>query len=118
MPLATAVTNTTVYFKTTSSAKTNKLNQVTAECHSQSLTYCLPQSSQNLGSQPEPTNENSQVSGSFQRHGMMLKYFDDEIMDEEMTELSLQTTDHQLMMESDAQHQTTLISFQEIPPPF
>ena len=75
------------------------------------------QSSQNLGSQPEPTNENSQVSGSSQIHRMMLKYSDDEIMDEEMRELSLQTTAHQHMMESDVQHQTTPISFQEIPPP-
>ena len=65
----------------------------------------------------EPTNENSQVSGSSQIHGMMLKYSDDEIMDEEMRELSLQTTAHQYMMESDAQHQTTPISFQEIPSP-
>ena len=75
------------------------------------------QSSQNLGSQPEPTNENSQVSGSSQIHGMMLKYSNDEITDEGMRELSLQTTAHQHMMESDAQHQTTPISFQEIPPP-
>ena len=48
---------------------------------------------------------------------MTLKYSDDEIMDEEMRELSLQTTAHQYMMESDAQHQTTPISFQEIPSP-
>ena len=75
------------------------------------------QSSQNSGSQPEPTNENSQVSGSSQIHGMMLKYSDDEITDEEMRELSLQTTACQYMMESDAQHQTTPISFQEIPSP-
>ena len=34
-----------------------------------------------------------------------------------MRELSLQTTAHQYMMESDAQHQTTPISFQEIPSP-
>ena len=47
---------------------------------------------------------------------MMLKYSNDEIMDEEMRELSLQTTACQPMMESEAQHQTTPISFQEIPP--
>ena len=65
----------------------------------------------------EPANENSQISGSSKIHGMMLKYSDDEITDEEMRELSLQTTTHQYMMESDAQHQTTPILFQEIPPP-
>ena len=63
----------------------------------------------------EPANENSQDSGSSQIHGMTLKYSDDEITDEEMRELSLQN--HQYMMESDAQHQTTPISFQEIPSP-
>ena len=77
----------------------------------------LTQSSQNSGSQLEPTNENSQVSGSSQIQGMTLKYSDDEIKDEEMRELSLQTTACQYMMESDAQHQTTPISFQEIPSP-
>ena len=65
----------------------------------------------------EPTNQGSQVSGSSQIHGMMLKYPNDEITDEGVRELSLQTTAHQYMMESDAQHQTTPISFQEIPPP-
>ena len=35
---------------------------------------------------------------------MTLKYSDDDITDEEMRELSLQTTAHQHMMESDAQH--------------
>ena len=74
-------------------------------------------SSQSLGSQPEPTNENSQVSGSSQIHGMTLKYSDDEIVDEGIREVSLQTTACQHMMESDAQHQTTPILFQEIPPP-
>ena len=67
----------------------------------------LTQSSQNLGSQPEPTNQDSQVSDSSQIHGMMLKYSDDEVTDEEIRELNLQTTAHQYMMESDAQHQTT-----------
>ena len=75
----------------------------------------LTQSSQNSGSQPEPTNENSQVSGSSQIHGIMLKYSDDEITDEKMRDLSLQTAACQYMMESVAQHQTTPISFQEIP---
>ena len=65
----------------------------------------LTQSSQNLGSQPEPTNQDSQVSDSSQIHGMMLKYSDDEVTDEEMRELNLQTTAYQYMMESDAQHQ-------------
>ena len=44
----------------------------------------LTQSSQNLGSQPEPTNQDSQVSDSSQIHGMMLKYSDDEVTDEEI----------------------------------
>ena len=48
------------------------------------------------------------------QHGITLKYSNDEITDEEMRELSLQTTVHQYIMESDAQHQTTPISFQEI----
>ena len=48
---------------------------------------------------------------------MMLKYSDDEVTDEEMRELNLQTTAHQYMMESDAQHQTTPILFQKTPSP-
>ena len=75
----------------------------------------LTQSSQNLGSQPEPTNQDSQVSDSSQIHRMMLKYSDDEVTDEEIRELNLQTAAHQYMMESDAQHQTTPISFQKPP---
>ena len=77
----------------------------------------LTQSSQNLGSQPEPTNQDSQVSDSSQIHGMTLKYSDNEVTDEEIRELNLQTTAHQYMMESDAQHQTTPISFQKPPSP-
>ena len=73
----------------------------------------LTQSSQNLGSQPEPTNQDSQASDSSQIHGMMLKYSDDEVTDEEIRELNLQTTAHQYMMESDAQHQTTPTSSQK-----
>ena len=75
------------------------------------------ESSQNLGSQPEPTNQDSQVSDSSQIHGMMLKYSDDEVTDEEIRELNLQTAAHQYMMESDAQHQTTPTSFQKPPSP-
>ena len=78
----------------------------------------LTQSSQNLGSQPEPTNQDSQVSGSSQIHGMTLKYSDNEITDEEIRELNLQTAACQYMMESDAQHQTTPISFQKPPSSF
>ena len=48
---------------------------------------------------------------------MILKYSDDEVTDEEMRELNLQTAAHQYMMESDAQHQTTPISFQKPPSP-
>ena len=65
----------------------------------------------------ESTNQGSQVSDSSQIHGMMLKYSDDEVTDEEMRELNLQTAAHQYMMESDAQHQTTPISFQKTPSP-
>ena len=65
----------------------------------------------------EPTNQDSQVSDSSQIHGMMLKYSDDEVTDEEMRELNLQTAAHQYIMESDAQHQTTPISFQKPPSP-
>ena len=63
----------------------------------------------------EPTNQDSQVSDSSQIHGMTLKYFDDEVTDEEMRELNIQTPACQYMMESDAQHQTTPISFQNPP---
>ena len=63
----------------------------------------------------EPTNQDSQVSDSSQIHGITLKYSDDEVTDEEMRGLNLQTTAHQYMMESDAQHQTTPISFQKSP---
>ena len=37
----------------------------------------------------EPINQGSQVSDSSQIHGMMLKYSDDEVTDEEMRELNL-----------------------------
>ena len=48
---------------------------------------------------------------------MTLKTSDDEVSDEEMRELNLQTAAHQYMMESDAQHQTTPTSFQKPPSP-
>ena len=116
MPLDVAVTNTPVLSGPPAllrlTSQTRQLPSVTA-----SPDLLLTQSSQNSGSQPEPTNENSQVSGSSQIHGMTLKYSDNEITDEEMRELSLQTAVHEYMMESDAQHQTTPISFQEIPSP-
>ena len=63
----------------------------------------------------EPTNQDSQASDSSQIHGMTLKYSDDEVTDEEMKELNLQTTAHQYVMESDAQHQTTPILFRNPP---
>ena len=52
-------------------------------------------SSQNTGSPPEQINVNSQVSDISEIHGMMLKYSDDEITDEEMWELNLQAAAHQ-----------------------
>ena len=66
----------------------------------------------------EPTNQASQVSDSSQIHGMTLKYSDDEVTDEEMRELNLQTEVHQYMMESDAQHQLStncLFHFRKCP---
>ena len=78
--------------------------------------FLLTQSSQNSGSQMEPTNQGSQVSDSSQIHGMTLKYSDDEVTDEEMRELNLQAAAHQYMMESDAQHQATPISETPSPP--
>ena len=59
----------------------------------------------------------TQVSDSSQIHGMTLKYSNDEIMDEELRGINLQTADHQYMMESDAQQQTTPILFQKTPSP-
>ena len=80
MPLDTAVTNTSVL-----SGQLALLRQTSQP----SPDLLLTQSSQNLGSQPEPTNQDSQVSGSSQIHGMTLKYSDDEVTDEEMRELNL-----------------------------
>ena len=39
----------------------------------------------------EPTNQDSQISDSSQIHRMTLKYSDDEVTDEEMRELNLET---------------------------
>ena len=75
------------------------------------------QSSQSSGSQSEPINQNAQVSDSSQIHGMTLKYFNDEITDEELRELNLQTAAQQYMMESDAQQKTTPISLQKTQSP-
>ena len=65
----------------------------------------------------EPINQNSQVSDSSQIHRMTLKYSEDEITDEELRGINLQTAAHQYMMESDAQQKTTPIPFQETPSP-
>ena len=73
----------------------------------------LLQSSQSSGSQPKPINQNSQDSDSSQIHGMTLKYSNNEITDEELRELNLQTATQQYMMESDAQQRTTPIPFQK-----
>ena len=48
---------------------------------------------------------------------MTLKYSDDEITDEELRGINLQTAAHQYMMESDAQQKTTPILFQKTPSP-
>ena len=75
----------------------------------------LTQSSQNTGSQPEPTNQNSQVSDSSQIHRMTLKYSNEEITDEELREINLQTAAHQYKMQSDAQQKNTPTPFQKTP---
>ena len=114
IPLDAAVTNTSVLSgQLALPRQTSQPRQLESATASPDL--LLTQSSQNLGSQPEHTNQDSQVSDSSQIDRMMLKYSDDEVTDEEMRELNLQTTAHQYMMKSDAQHQTTPISFQKPP---
>ena len=116
MPLDAAVTNTPVL--SGPPALPRQMSQPwQPESAMASSDLLLTQSSQNPGSQMEPTNQGSQVSDSSQTHGLMLKCSDDEVTDEEMRELNLQTTAHQYMMEPDAQHQTTPISFQKTPSP-
>ena len=46
---------------------------------------------------------------------MMLKYSDDEVTDEEMRELNLQTAAQQYMMQQDAQNKITPLHFQQSP---
>ena len=72
-------------------------------------------SSKESSSQSEQTNQKafSQVSDSSEIHGMTLKYSDDEVTDEEMRQLNLQTAAHQHMMEQDAQQPTTPLPFQQ-----
>ena len=71
-PLTTAVTNTSVI-----SGPSALLRQMSQPRQPESATaspdLLLIQSSQNSGSQLEPTNQNSQVSDSSQIHGMTLK---------------------------------------------
>ena len=115
MPLDTAVTNTSVLSGPPALLRqTSQPRQLESAMASPNL--LLTQSGQNLGSQMEPTNQDSQVSDSSQIHRMMLKYSNDEVMDEEMRELNLQTAAHQYMMDSDAQHQTTPILFHQKTP--
>ena len=59
----------------------------------------------------------TQVSDLSQIHGITLKYSDDEITDEELRGINLQTAAHQYMMELDAQQKTTPILFQKTPSP-
>ena len=114
MPLDSAITNTSVLSEQL--ALPRQMSQPRQlEIATASPDLLLTQSSQNLGSQPEPTNQDSQVPDSSQIHGMTLTY-SDEVTDEEIRELNLQTAACQFMKESDAQHQTTPISFQR--PPF
>ena len=44
---------------------------------------------------------------------MTLKYSDDEVTDEELRELNLQTAAHQYMMQQNAQNETTPLPFQK-----
>ena len=46
---------------------------------------------------------------------MMLKYSDDEVTDEEMRKLNLQTAAQQYMMQQDAQNKITPLHFQQSP---
>ena len=48
---------------------------------------------------------------------MTLKYSDDEIADEELREINVQTAAHQYMMQSNAQQKTTPILFEKISSP-
>ena len=110
-PLATAVNNTSVI-----SGPPAPPRQMSRPWRLESATASpnlLLQSSQSSGSQSEPVNQNSQVSDSPQMHGMTLKCSNDEITDEELRELNLQTAAQQYMMESDAQQKTTPILFQK-----
>ena len=90
------------HFSTISSAKTEISQPRQLESATASPDLLLIQSSQNPGSQPEPTNQNSQVSDLSEIHEMTLKYSDDEITDEELRGINLQTAAHQYKMESDA----------------
>ena len=96
-PLATTVTNTSVI-----SGPSAPLRQTSQPRWLESATtspdLLLTQSSQNSGSQLEPMNQISQVSDSSQIHRMTLKYSDDEITDEELRGINLQTAAHQYMM--------------------
>ena len=55
--------------------------------------------------------------GTHTIYRMTLKYSNDEITDEELRWINLQTAAHQYMMESDAQQKTTPIPFQKTPSP-
>ena len=115
-PLGTAVTNASVI-----SGAPALLRQTSQPRWPESATaspdLLLTQSSQNSGFQLEPTNQNTQVSDLSQIHGMTLKYSDDEITDEEIRGINIQTAACQYMMESDVQQKTTPIPFQKIPSP-
>ena len=92
--MATVVNNTSVI-----SGPSALLRQMSQPRRLESATaspdLLLLQSSQSSGSQLEHINQNSQVSDSSQIHGMMLKYSNDEITDEELRELNLQKATQQ-----------------------
>ena len=109
-PLTTVVNNTSVI-----SGPPAPLRQLSQPWRPESATASpdlLLQSSQSSGSQLESINQNSQVSDSSQIHRMTLKYSNDEITDEELRELNLQTAAQQYKMESNAQQKTTSLPFQ------
>ena len=68
-------------------------------------------SSQSTGLPPEQINVNSQILDKSKIHGMMLKYSDDEVTDEKIKELNLQTAAQQYMMQQDAQNKITPLHF-------
>ena len=113
MPLATAVTDTSVISGPSALPRqTSWPRQLESATASPNVYYLYNLVKIQVPNQ-NPLIKNLQVSDLSQIHGMTLKYSDDEIMNEELRGINLQTTAHQYMMESDAQKKTTHILFQK-----